>query len=179
MMKTLLRCFVVGLAFVPLSDGVIAAEAADAEDNPLEPLSWLAEGTWIAEVKSPNGKALTVHGKFDWAANKRALKYAIVFKDKSHEVPHCDGMYWWDPSKKQVRLLQVDAEGNVTESVLDTRSEPLKQQNRQTRPDGTMQEQRVEISRNDDDSFQMRAFMPKDGEWVQAAAFDYRRVRDK
>lgn len=180
-MKTLFQFFTAGFWITAWFGLTMAAKAADVDANPLEPLHWFVGGTWIAEVKPPNGEAsaLTIELKFDWAENKKALKYTIVFKQDEREEPHCDGMYWWDPSKKEARLLQVDADGNVTESVLDTRSEPLKQHNRHTRRDGTVHEQRVEISRNGDDAFQMRAFMPKDGEWVQVGAFDYRRVREQ
>jgi hypothetical protein len=152
--------------------------AAKAED-PLADFEWFVPGKWVAEAKTREGGPLTVETKFAWAANKKALKYSIQFTTKDQTTQQYDGTYFWHPASKEIRLLQIDAQGNVTESVVEaSQKEKLTQTNRQTRADGTVQEQRVEITRQGDDAFRMKALLQRDGAWVEVFAIDYHRVEE-
>jgi hypothetical protein len=154
------------------------AAPARAADAPLEPLAWLVGGTWVAEIKAAKGDPLEVHMRVAWSAHKKALKYTIVFKTKDAVIPQYDGMYFWHPAAKEIRLLQIDGGGQVTESVLTVADGKWTQRNTLTRADGTRQEQRAELVRDGNDAFRFRALVPKGTEWIEGLNLTYRRVQD-
>src|SRR5262249_46073076 len=119
---------------------------------------------------------LTVEMTVDWTGHKQALKYAIVFKTRDGTVPQYEGIYFWNPAKKEINLLQIDRAGNVTEAVLTIDGDKFSQRNTLTRVDGTKQEQRAQLVRENDNLFSFKAFIPKGDEWVEAVGFKYRRV---
>jgi hypothetical protein len=159
--------------------GMTSAPAADEGQSTLDNLAWLVGGKWVAKIKSPDGGALVVEAQFEWAGHKKAIKYEIVFRGKEKPVTQYEGIYWWHPGKKQLARLQIDRAGNVTESLAAFDGDKMKQENIQSRADGKKQEQRVELTRDGDDAFVFKAFVQKDGNWVEAAAFKYTRERDK
>jgi len=157
---------------------VIAPAETPAADSPLEPLGWLVGGTWVAELAPPKGDPITVRMTVEWAAHKQALKYAIVFKTKDAEIPQYEGTYYWHPATKEVRLLQIDRVGQVTEAVLTIDGDKWTQKNTLTRKDGTKQEQRAELARDGDDAFRFRALVPKGDDWVEGLNVVYKRTKD-
>jgi hypothetical protein len=155
------------------------AHCVDPADpiEPLNTLAWTIGGKWVAETKGADDSPLGVEVTFQWASHRKAINYAIVIKSKDKTIPQYEGTYFWHPGKKQVALLQLDALGNVTESTLTADGMVLKQENVLTSEDGSKHEQRVEIVREGDDAFQFNAFVPKEGKWVKAVTFQYKRVR--
>jgi hypothetical protein len=162
------------LAFLTV---LVAPATSLAADNPLEPLGWLVGGTWVAELPA-KGDPLSVHLTVQWSAHKQALKYAIVFKTKDGEVPQYEGVYFWHPAAKEIRLLQIDRGGQVTEAVLTVADGKWTQKNTLARKDGTRQEQRTELTRDGDDAFRFRALVPKGDDWVEGLNVVYKRVKD-
>jgi hypothetical protein len=158
--------------------GVGRLLAQEPAENPLEKLSWLVGGKWVADIKSPKGEPRTVETTMEWTGHKKALKYAVVFMSKEGAAPQYEGMYWWNPTKKGISLLQIDRAGNVTEALVTIEGDKWTQQNTLTRLDGTKQEQRAQFVRENEDTFSFKAFVPKGAEWVEAIGFKYRRVRD-
>src|SRR5262245_20629955 len=152
-MRLPLTCVAVFLA--------LAIRSASAADSPLQPLGWLVGGTWVAELKPPKGDPLTVQMKVQWTEHKQAIRYAIVFKTKDSEFTQYEGTYYWHPGSKEIRMLQIDRGGQVTESVVTINDKKWDLKNTLTRTDGTKQEQRAELVRDGDDVFRFRAFVPK------------------
>ena len=150
-----------------------------APEDPLRPLAWTVGGTWVAEVKRPDGKPLKVETTFEWASHRKALRYTIVIRTDTGTVPQYEGLYWWDPGAKEIHMLQIDRQGNVTKSVATFAGNTMTQKNQLTRADGTKQEQRVELVRDGDDAFSFKALLQKGGEWAEAARFTYKRVREE
>ncbi|HJZ90849.1 MAG TPA: hypothetical protein VKE40_08235 [Gemmataceae bacterium] len=156
---------------------LLAPTPSRAANNPLEPLAWLVGGTWVAELPA-KGDPLSVHLTVQWSAHKQYLKYAIVFKTKDADVPQYEGVYFWHPAAKEIRLLQIDRAGQVTESVLTVADGKFTQKNTLTRKDGTKQEQRTELTRDGDDAFRFRALVPKGDDWVEGLNLTYKRATE-
>ena len=83
----------------------------------------------------------------EWAAHKQSVHYTIVFKNKDASFAQYDGTYYWHPGAKEIRMLQVDRGGQVTEGVTTLSEGKWTQKNTLTRKDGTKQEQRTELTR--------------------------------
>ena len=151
--------------------------AAPAEHSPLAELSWLVGGTWVAEVRSSDGPPMRVEFKCDWSEHGQALKYVIHFKTADETIPQYEGMYFWHPAKKKLAMVQVDRNGNVTESIATTDGGNLTQENEATTADGTTRPQRVTATRNGDDAFTFKAMVKRGDEWVEGLALVYRRQK--
>ena len=155
----------------------VQGQDAKPAPEPLEPIAWMVGGKWVTELKATDGNSLTVETTCQWAGHHKAIQYAIVFKTRDKTMTQYEGTYYWHPGKKRIALLQLDAQGNVTESTLTSEGGMLKQENDVVLADGSMRKQRVDITRDGNDIFHMQALVPKDGDWVKAAAFQYKRVR--
>jgi hypothetical protein len=156
---------------------LILCNASQAADPPLQPISWLVGGTWVAELSPPKGDPLTVRMTVEWASHKQAIKYAIVFKTKDMEFTQYEGTYFWYPGAKEIRFLQIDRGGQVTEGVMTIADGKWTGKNTLTRLDGTKQEQRTELTRDGDDAFHFRALVPKGDEWVEGLKITYKRMK--
>lgn len=174
-MKTRMMIVVGAVIFLGIAAPIFTQQPPE---NPLDELAWLVGGKWVAEIKTPKGDSMTVETTFEWSGHKKALKYAIAFKSKEATVPQYEGLYWWNPAKKALTLLQLDRQGNMTEAVLTVEKGKFFQKNTLTRPDGKTQEQRAQFERVNDDTFLFKAFVQKDDEWVEAVAFQYKRIRE-
>lgn len=157
---------------------ICSVRSSHAADSPLQPLSWLVGGTWVAELNPPKGDPITVRMKVDWSAHKQAIKYAIVFKTGDNEFTQYEGTYFWHPGSKEIRFLQVDRSGQVTEGVTTIADGKWTAKNVLTRLDGTKQEQRTELKRDGDDTFHFKALIPKGDDWVEGLNITYKRVKD-
>ena len=175
-MKTRLTTSVITVILVGIGVGTMVAQ--QPAENPLEKFSWLVGGKWVAEIKTAKGEPLAVEMACEWTIHKKALKYAVVFKTNEEVVPQYEGMYWWNPARKGINLLQIDRTGNVTESLVTIEGDKWTQKNKLTRLDGTQQEQRAIFVRENEDTFSFKAFIPKGDDWVEAVGFKYKRVRD-
>lgn len=151
---------------------------ARSSESPLEPLAWLVGGTWVAELKPPKADPIAVYMDVDWTANKQAIKYAIRFKTKDAEFTQYDGLYYWHPGAKEIRLVQTDRGGGVTEAVIASVEGKWTQKNVYTNKDGVKSNQRAVLARDGDDTFRFQAFVPKGDEWIQALDATYKRVKD-
>ena len=137
----------------------------------------LALVTWAADLKGQDGRAMRVECKFDWAGHGKALKYVIHVNTEAGSVPQYEGIYYYHPAKEHIAMLQVDRGGNVTESVVTAEGDALAQENQATTADGTTRPQRVKVTREGPDAFTFKAMVQRDGQWVEAVAFTYKRER--
>jgi hypothetical protein len=156
---------------------LLLAPTAGRAADPLAELGWLV-GDWTADLAPPKGDPLTVNVSYSWAIHRKSFDYAIVFKTKDGEVAQYAGHFYWHPGAKEIRMLQIDRGGQVTEATLTAAGDgKWTQKNRLTRADGSTQEQRAELTRLGDDTFLFRAFVPKGDEWVEGLKVQYRRVK--
>ena len=163
-----------GIAFLVLTLSLRVSGAAPPAGDPLAPLGWFV-GTWVADITGADGKPLRVETKFEWAEHGRALKYSIHFKSGDQTIPQYEGMYFWHPAKKQIVMIQVDRNGNVTESVAKLEGGTLTQENQATTADGVTRPQRVSVERDGDNAFRFVALVRRDGQWVEGLRLTYTR----
>jgi hypothetical protein len=175
-MSWMKRAWLAVVAAMVLGAGSAGAAEPPAED-PLAALKWLAGGTWVAEISGAEGRPLRVECRFDWAGHGRTLKYVIHFKSGETIVTQYEGMYYWHPGKKHIAMIQVDRSGNVTESVVKAEGAAIRQENQATQADGTTRPQRVRVDREGEDAFRFTAQVQRDGQWVDAVGFTYKRER--
>jgi hypothetical protein len=161
-----------------LSSFAGAAPAAEPPaDHPLAALSWFVGGTWVAERTAPDGQPFRVETAFQWAEHGKSLKYVIHLTAGGETVTQYEGMYYWHPGTRQLRMIQIDRNGNVTESVIKVDGATIEQENQATRVDGTTAPQKVRIVRDGDDAFSFTAQIKRGEEWVDAVALTYKRQR--
>jgi hypothetical protein len=120
---------------------------------------------------------MRVEFKCDWSEHGRALKYVIHFKADGQTIPQYEGMYYWHPAKKKLAMVQVDRNGNVTESLATTDGGNLTQENEATTADGTTRPQRVTVTRDGDDAFAFKAMVKRGDEWLEGLSLVYRRQK--
>ena len=152
-----------------------ASAAAPPANHPLAALAWCVGGTWVAQIGPPDGAPRTAECTFTWSDNGRVLKYTLAFKGPEGTEPRYEGMYFWHPGKKQIAMVQVDREGNVTEAVVKVEGNTMTQDNIATHADGTSQPQRVVVEHMAD-TFALRATVKQGEEWTQVLRLNYRRV---
>jgi hypothetical protein len=103
-----MRTLAAGLLFA------MSAMVAMGQADPLAPVSWLAGGTWKAEVPSPNGGANTkIEQKMERVLGGKAIRFATTFNG----VEQYEGFFAWDAAKKQIVFAYPSAAGDVTTGV--------------------------------------------------------------
>jgi hypothetical protein len=155
----------------------LSRAAEPRADHPLAALSWFVGDKWVTELQSSDGRPLRVEARFEWGRTGRTLHYVIDFTTGDRTVTQYEGTYYWHPGRRQIAMVQVDRNGNVTESVAKVEEGTMTQENQSTQADGTTRPQRVSVVRQGDDAFAFKAMMQRDGRWVEAAAFTYQRER--
>lgn len=146
-------------------------------DASLARLGWLVGGSWSAEVKSPDGAPLKIAFTPEWGGHRKTIKYTITMHAGGKTFTQYEGVYWWDPAKKRVNMLQVDRSGNVTESFVTFDGEVFRQDNTAIKADGTAGKQRIEFRRDGEDAFVFRAEIQQGDKWQEAVKITYQRVR--
>jgi hypothetical protein len=154
---------------------LFAAPLCADEKDSLASLAWCVGGKWVHEVPDAD-KPITIETTFEWAGHKKAIRYTITFTAGGKTTTQYEGTYWYHPGKQSLVMLQIDRLGNVTESTVTPDATGFKQTNTVSAVDGAKREQRVEVVRDGDDAFTFRAKVPKDGDWVEAVTFAYKRV---
>lgn len=154
----------------------VDSKAASSE-NPLDEIAWLVGGTWVAESKTPEASPVTTEAAFDWASHKKAILYSIVRKYENKTVPTLEGVCAWHPGKKQLVLLEVDNEGNLTESIVTVYGTKVSYEELIYQASGTTQPVRAQTTREGEDAFIFSASVPQEGEWRDVFLARYKRVK--
>src|SRR6266481_3795682 len=85
------------------------------EPSPLTQISWLTGGTWVAEVKDEKGIATRIENRIRWSENGQLIKFITTFITHNKPEVHYEGIYAWDPAKKQISFWYTDSDGNLTQ----------------------------------------------------------------
>jgi hypothetical protein len=157
--------------------GVLKAETAPAEPNPLESLAWMMGGKWTADGdKGPDGKPFHVEVKFNWTENHRGLKFTTWFLVGGKLVPVYEGLYAWHPVKKKFAFLYSDNEGNLTEGEAALIGDHLEQEFNIVSVKGTEKTFRSTIVHTAPDDYDWSVQRQnKDGAWVVMFGLKYKR----
>ena len=144
------------------------------EPSPLEPVAWLAGGTWVSDVKDPQDASTThVENNISWAPNHAAIQFVTDFNGK----PHYNGFYAYDPAKKAINFYYTSEDGQLTigTATPDPDGKTLRQEFDVMSPGGRTGHIKSTIVRDGDNAYWFTVFLPKNGDW--SPEFKIRYVR--
>ncbi len=158
-------------------------ENKSSEPNPMDVMAWFS-GDWRANIKAQNGNPpLQVDAHMKWAENRRAMSFEVWFTQPGAKpAKHAEyyGLYFWDPQKKTLRMIQVNSKGDLSTADMQADGNTFRQRTHVERVDGTTQEQQSVINlAQDKNSFHWKVQVQKDSQWVDAVELDYHRVDAK
>jgi hypothetical protein len=155
------------------------AQTAPAATNPLDPLSWLVGGKWVAEGdKGPDGKPFHVESVMTWGDNGRIMQFTTRFREEGKLVPVYSGMYAWNPARQRFVFLYTDNHGSLTEGEARMQGDRLEQEFEIVGADGAAHSFRSTIVRRGPDDYDWNVLGLKEGKWSELLALKYKRRRD-
>jgi hypothetical protein len=147
------------------------------EPSPLTQISWLTGGTWVAEVKDEKGIDTRIENRIRWSENGQLIKFITTFISNNKPEVHYEGIYAWDPAKKQIAFWYTDKDGNLTAGTAAMSGETLTQDFDIIHTNGKADKLRSLIVHDTPDSYQWNVSAPKEGKWVEV--FHLRYAREK
>jgi hypothetical protein len=147
------------------------------EPSPLTQIAWLTGGTWVAQVKDEKGVATRIENRMRWSENGQLIKFITTFISHNKPEVHYEGIYAWDPAKKQIGFWYTDKDGNLTQGTAATSGETLTQDFDITNTNGRSDKLRSLIVRDTPDSYNWNVSSPKEGKWAEI--FHLRYTREK
>ncbi len=143
--------------------------------NPLSALAWLVGGKWVAEAEGPDGKPMIRESFFEWAANRRALRFWSIIKlHDGKAVPYVEGAYFWHPGKKSLWFWYVDP-GSYYEGEVLWDGKRLDHIYEGVNAKGEREKWRYWFERESEDRMPIKIFSHKDGVWSEIVSLTYER----
>lgn len=148
-------------------------KAEPAQPSPLQPVAWFVGGTWVSEVKSPDGQVTHVENNITWAPNHQAIEFLTKFNGQ----PHYNGFYAYNAATKTIGFYYTSAEGDLTigTAVPDSDGKTLRQDFDLTSASGKVTHIRSTIVRDGDNAYWFTVFLQKNGEWSPEFKIHYER----
>ncbi|MCU1309449.1 MAG: hypothetical protein JWO20_574 [Candidatus Angelobacter sp.] len=180
-MKTLAPLHLAGtILFALLASITVSAQNTPKppEPSPLIQISWLTGGTWVAEIKGEPGAVTTrIENRIRWSENGQLIKFVTTFISHNKPEVHYEGIYAWDPVKKQISFWYSDNEGNLTQGTAAMVGETLTQDFDIAHMNGRVDKLRSLIVRDTPDSYQWNVSAPKEGKWAELLHLHYTREK--
>ena len=154
--------------------GAFAQQKSEAAKTaPLDPVDWLVGGTWVSDIKSPDGKVTHVENKIRWAPNHQAIEFLTKFNGQ----PHYNGFYAYNAATKTIGFYYTSSEGDLTigTAVPDADGKTLRQDFDLTSANGKVTHIRSTIERERDNAYWFTVFLEKNGEWSPEFKIHYER----
>ena len=145
-----------------------------ANPSPLEPVAWFVGGTWVSDVKDPQGGAVThVENVISWAPNHQAIEFLTKFNGQ----PHYNGFYAYDAAAKSIKFYYTSSEGQLTigTATPDADGKTLRQEFDTIHSNGRVMHVRSTIVRDGDNAYWFTVFLQKNGEWSPEFKIRYER----
>lgn len=156
-----------------------AAPAAAQTGTPLDEFAWLVGGTWVAEVKNPEGKTtLRIESTCRWSENRRQIRFVTHFITPEKDVPRYEGFYAFHPGKKKVAYWYTDEKGAFSEGTAQSSGDTAEFELENVSPSGQTMPIRSTIWREGDDAYSWKAYVQKDGQWTEAVSLRYVRRKE-
>lgn len=158
----------------------LVARAADekpaAAESPLAPLASLTGGVWTGVVPVPAGRPpMHIELRFEWAENKRAIRFESAFVSEGKKRPYTAGLYGWDGAKKKIVIFYMDSGGSLTTGDIALEDGVLVNELTSTEPSGKVTPIRVRLTKVGDDAFTNDIYLQKDGAWAPFVNVRYER----
>jgi hypothetical protein len=143
------------------------------KSSPLDPVVWLVGGTWVTDIKSPDGKTTHVENNIGWAPNHQAIEFLTKFNGE----PHYNGFYAYNAATKKIGFYYTSSAGDLTigTAVPDADGKTLQQDFDVTSANGKVQHIRSTIVRDGDNAYWFTVFLLKESEWSPEFKIHYER----
>lgn len=168
-------CRNVALALLLLCGfGVVAQQKPEAaKSSPLDPVAWFVGGTWVSDVKAPDGEVTHVENNITWAPNHQAIEFVTKFNGQ----PHYNGFYAYNAATKTIGFYYTSAQGDLTigTAVPDADGKTLRQDFDLTSASSKVTHIRSTIVRDGDNAYWFTVFLEKNGEWSPEFKIHYER----
>jgi hypothetical protein len=139
----------------------------------LQPVAWLVGGTWVSDVKSPDGQVTHVENNIEWAPNHQAIEFLAKFNGQ----PHYNGFYAYNGATKKISFYYTSSDGQLTigTATPDPDGKTLNQEFDITQPDGKVGHVRSTVVRDGENAYWFTVFLQKNGEWSPEFKIHYER----
>lgn len=144
-----------------------------AKGSPLDPVAWLVGGTWVTDIKSPDGKVTHVENNIRWAPDHQAIEFLTKFNGK----PHYNGFYAYNAATKTIGFYYTSSEGDLTigTAVPDPDGKTLRQDFDLTSANGKVTHIRSTVVRDGENAYWFTVFLESNGEWSPEFKIRYER----
>jgi len=155
----------------------VAQKAEPVPTSPLEPVAWLVGGTWVTDIKSPDGapagQVTHVENSISWAPNHQAIQFLTKFNGQ----PHYNGFYAFNAATKAIEFFYTSSDGDLTigTAVPDPDGKTLHQDFDLTSANGKATHIRSTVVRDGDNAYWFTVFLQKNGEWSPEFKIHYER----
>ena len=140
--------------------------------SPLDPVAWLVGGTWVTDIKSPDGKVTHVENNIRWAPDHQAIEFLTKFNGK----PHYNGFYAYNAATKTIGFYYTSSEGDLT---MDGRARSRREEPapglRLTSASGKVTHIRSAVVRDGENAYWFTVFLESNGEWSPEFKIRYER----
>src|SRR3954468_4689249 len=150
--------------------GMVDAPAA----NPLDAITWLKGGAWVAELKDKDGAVATrIESRVRGSENGRLIKFTTTFISHNKPDLHYEGVYLYNPQAKQIEFYYTDPEGNFTRGHAVLADGKLKQDFDIIHMNGQAEALRSYVVRDGENAYNWNVMSNKGGEWKELLHLRY------
>jgi hypothetical protein len=155
------------------------AQTAKPQEKPIRAIGWLAGGVWTADASKLGPGMQRIETRYEWADNGSYLHFTTHFVFDKGTLKNYDGNFFWDPQKNALTMWYMDANGGITQGLMDWSADVLRITWRGPDFDGKVADLKVEVTRKSDDHYHWAAFEKEGDTWKEVAALEYVRAADK
>jgi hypothetical protein len=152
-----------------------AQEAKKTEAPPIQQLSWLEGGVWVADASKLAPGMQRIETRYEWSDNKAYLHFTTHFVFEKGTMRNYDGNLFWDPQKSSLAIWYMDAHGGITQGPMIWDGKMLTVAFHGPDFEGKPADLKVEVTRLSNEHYHWMV-AEKDGDaWKEVGALDYLR----
>ena len=174
-MKLRLTFLIVFLAFAAGSGASLAARTPAPKPSPtptplplptprpIEQLSWLVGGIWIAQ--SGQGNLQRIETRYQWSTNQAFYRFSTRFVLQSGPKDRYDGNIYYDPSANRLMIWYIDDAGVVVQGPIDVRGSNWSFTFTEPDGSGNPANYRVEVVKTSADRYTWSSYQQSGSTW--------------
>ena len=146
--------------------------------NHLEPLAFLAGHEWEAKLPAkPDGTQPSIIARLSWSENHQAIRISNSFNVAGKSIPYIDGLYTWNPQKKSIMFIYVDAGGTLTQGLVNIADGVLVHEFQTADSDGKIGHYRARATPQGVDAWTNEISEVKDGKSIPMVTVRYEKIK--
>src|SRR5947208_9247437 len=137
------------------SVSIVAQEksAQAAPPKPIQSLSWLVGGVWVADGTKVAPGMQRIETRYNWSDNDAYVRFTTHFVFDKGVAKNYDGNLFWDPQRKSLAMWYMDRSNVVYEGPMEVNGDMWRIQFRGEDFDGKMADLQVEVTRKNTDLY--------------------------